>query len=321
MSTQALSLEHWETYYRGGAIATCPMGPGGDYDLEVRQAWVEFFSTLPEGARILDVGTGNGVVALIAAETAVARGRNWDIHGTDLAQIDPPRHVQDGARRLAGITFHAGVATEHLPFEAESFDAVSGHYALEYTDTAAALAQIRRVLKPGGDAQFIVHNTDSLLVQSARQSLQQAELVLGETKVFRRLHRLVTMENVIPGTTERVTAELRAAIQALKRGLQQARQERTGLILSVTLDAVQKLLEARKEMRPQAVGLEVDRAEGELRASVRRLNDLLAHARSAQDMEGMEKDAAAAGFSLIERMPQYYGGTNLVGWLLQLHRA
>ena len=73
MSTQALSLEQWETYYRGGAIATCPMGPDGDYDLEVRQAWVEFFSTLPEGARILDVGTGNGVVALIAAETASAR--------------------------------------------------------------------------------------------------------------------------------------------------------------------------------------------------------------------------------------------------------
>ncbi|HVR81109.1 MAG TPA: class I SAM-dependent methyltransferase [Luteimonas sp.] len=317
-----MSQEQWETYYRGGMIATCPTGPDGGYDLEVRDAWVEFFSMLPEGARILDVGTGNGVVALIAAETASARGRNWEIHGTDLAQIDPPRHVPDGARRLAGIAFHAGVATEHLPFEAESFDAVSGHYALEYTDTAAALAEIHRVLKSSGDAQFVIHSTESLLVLNARRSLLEADLVLAETKVYRRLHRLVTMEQVTPGTTQRVTADLRAAIQTLKQALQQARQVvGSGGVLSVALDAVQKLLAARKEMKAHEVGLEVDRAEADMRALVRRLNDLIEHARTQADMESIEKDAAAAGFSLIERMPQYYAGKNLVGWQLLLHRA
>jgi ubiquinone/menaquinone biosynthesis C-methylase UbiE len=316
-----LSLEQWETYYRGGAIATCPTGPDGGYDLEVREAWVEFFSTLADGARILDVGTGNGVVALIAAETAAARGQNWEIHATDLAQIDPPRHVPDGARRLAGITFHAGVATERLPFEAESFDAVSGHYALEYTDTAVALAEIHRVLRSASNAQFILHSADSALVQSARRSLQEGELVLVETKVFRRLHRLVTMEQVTPATTQRAATELRAAIQALKRALQQAREAGAGNVLSVALDAVHKLLVARREMKPQAVGLEVDRAEDELRASIRRLHDLLAHAASERDMENIEKDAAAAGFSLIERTRQYHAGSNLVGWQLLLHRA
>lgn len=316
-----MSQEQWETYYRGGMISTCPTAPDGGYDLEVREAWVEFFSLLPDGARILDVGTGNGVVAQIAVQTASSLGRNWEIHATDLALIDPPRHVPDGVRRLAGITFHPGVATEHLPFEAESFDAVSGHYALEYTDTATALAEIHRVLKPGGDAQFIIHSIDSVLVHAAGRSLREAELVLGETKIFRRLHRLVTMEQVTPGTTERVTAELRAAIQTVKQAIQQAQPAGAGGVLSIALDAVHKLLVARKEMKPQAVGLEVDRAEGELRASARRLNDLLAHARTEPDMENIEKDAAAAGFSLIERMPQFHAGKNLVGWQLLLHRA
>lgn len=316
-----MSLEQWETYYRGGLIATCPTGADGGYDLEVRDAWVEFFSLLPAQARILDVGTGNGVVALIAAETAQAQGRNWEIHASDLAQIDPPRHVPDGARRFAGITFHPGVATEHLPFESESFDAVSGHYALEYTDTQAALAEIHRVLKPGGDAQFIIHHADSMLLQSARRTLHEAELVLVETKVFRRLHRLVSMEQVVPDTAKRATAELRAAIHALKQALEQARKVGSGWVLNVALDAVQKLLVARKEMKPAAVGLEVDRAEAEMRASVRRLNDLVGHARSQQDMDGIQTQAAASGFSLIERMPQYHAGSNLVGWQLLLHRA
>jgi len=316
-----LSLEQWETYYRSGAISTCPMAPDGGYDLEVREAWVEFFSLLPEGARILDVGTGNGVVALIAAETASALGRHWDIDATDLAQINPPRDVPDGARRLAGISFHAGVATEHLPFEAGSFDAVSGHYALEYTDKPAALAEIHRVLKSTGSARFVMHSADSVVIRSALWSLEEADLVLGQTKIFRRLHKLLTMENVAPGTTERAATELRSAIQILKQGIEKAKQVGAGRVLSVALDAVQKLLVARKQLDAQTAGLEVDRAEGELRDSARRLNDLLAHARTEHEMEDVERAAATAGFTCIERMPQFHAGKNLVGWQLLLRRA
>lgn len=315
-----MSLDQWETYYRGGTIATCPTAADGGYDREVREAWVEFFSVLPDQARILDVGTGNGVVALIAAETATARGRHWEIHATDLAKIDPIRYVSDGARRLAGITFHPGVATEDLPFDDESFDAVSGHYALEYAPIGAAMAQIHRVLKSDGNAQFIIHHADSLLVRSARRSLLEAELVFGQTKIFKSLHRLVTMDPNQADAIDAATAELRAGIHTLKQGLQQATQEGGGRILSVALDAVQKLLTARKEIHPQAVGQEVDRAQAEMRASVRRLNDLLAHARSDQDMDEIQKQAAAAGFDQIERVPQYYDGNNLVGWQLLLHR-
>ncbi|MES2858395.1 MAG: class I SAM-dependent methyltransferase [Pseudomonadota bacterium] len=302
-------------------ISTCPTAADGGYDLEVREGWVEFFSMLPDRARILDVGTGNGVVAQIAVQTAAELGRTWDVHATDLALIDPVLHVPDGARRLAGITFHPGVATEQLPFEAEHFDAVSGHYALEYTQTASALAEIHRVLKPGSNAQFIIHSVDSVLVHAARRSLQEAELVLGETRIFRRLHRLVTMEEVTPGTTETITAELRAAIQAVKQGIQQAEPSGAGGVLSIALDAVHKLLIARKEMGPQAAGLEVDRAEGELRASALRLHDLMTHARTLAQMDTIEQEAATAGFSLIERMPQFHAGNNLVGWQLLMHRA
>jgi ubiquinone/menaquinone biosynthesis C-methylase UbiE len=315
-----LSLEQWENYYRSGAIATCPTAADGGYDLEVRQSWVEFFSTLADGARILDVGTGNGVVALIAKDTAAALGRSWQIDATDLARIDPPRHVPNGKSRFDGIRFHAGVATEKLPFETRQFDAVSGHYSLEYCHTAAALAEIFRVLKPGGSAQFVLHHSDSVLIRSAGVSLREADLVFKQTKVYRRLHRLVTMEQVTPGVTDHATRELRAAIQVLRQALPQARQAGGGRVLAVALDAVQKLLEARRSLPPQTAGLEVERVEADLRGSTRRLKDLLEHARTEADMDALQQQAAAVGFTLIERLPQLHDGRHLVGWQLLLHR-
>lgn len=319
-----MSPEQVEAKNHGGAHATGSAGSVGAYVLEVRAAWVEFLSTLPKTARILDVGTRDGVVALIASETASALGRNWEIHATGPVQIDSSRQMPDGPDRLAGVTFHAGVAAERLPFEAESFDALCGHYALEDTDIVAALAEIHRVMKPGSDAQFILHHSDSVTIQSARWAQQEADLVLKETKLYRRLHKLVTMEQVTPGTTQRATTDLRTAIQSVKQALAQTRKTRpagAGRVLSVALDAIQKLLVARKQMSAHAAGREVDRAEEELRVSVRRLNDLVTRARTEQDMATIEKHAAAAGFSLIERLPQYHAGNNLVGWQLLMHRA
>lgn len=317
-----MSLEQWETFYQGGALATGPAGADGLYDLEVRQAWTEFFSTLPADARLLDIGTGNGVIALIAKEVAAARGINWQIHGADLARIDPPRHVANGAQRFAGVTFHAGVATERLPFDDASFDAVSGHYALEYSDLPAALAQIHRVLKPGGDAQFVVHHAESALVRSARNSMREADLVLKQTRIYRRLHRLVSMDHVPKATMDRATRELVDAIRLLKEELAQAqaRHPGAGRILKVALDAVQTLLAARREGRPEVVAIDVDRAEEEMRAAWRRLNDLVAHARSDDDMANIQRAAVERGFSLVEYTPLQHALTNLVGWQLLLHR-
>jgi ubiquinone/menaquinone biosynthesis C-methylase UbiE len=313
-----LSLEHWETYYRGGALATCPTHADGGYDLELRDAWVDFFTHLPEGARILDVGTGNGVVALIALETSTELGRSYEIHGTDLARINPSRDLPEGEKRLAGIRFHPGVATEELPFEPESFDAVSGHYALEYTHIDEALAEIHRVLKPAGRARFIMHHKNSLLVQNAHGSLRQADWVLKETKIYRLLRRHIEAERKSQFAARKTWHELNLAAEFLQEG---RRDQGADLIVGVTLDAVQKLLSLRTKLPPATLEREIDRVEGELRAAVRRLHDLVDRAQRESDMAEIEASAMSAGFSVLERVEQLHAGQNLVGWRLTLGRG
>ena len=67
-----MSLDQWETFYRSGAIVTGPAGPDGGYDLELRAAWVEFFSTLGPSASVLDIGTARIIGATFSGDAAVA---------------------------------------------------------------------------------------------------------------------------------------------------------------------------------------------------------------------------------------------------------
>jgi ubiquinone/menaquinone biosynthesis C-methylase UbiE len=316
--SRAVSLQHWEKYYRGGALVSCPLGPGSGYTHELRDIWVGFFSALPDGARILDVGTGNGAVALIALETATVAGRHFEIHGTDLAQIDPVRNVRDGARLFAGIRFHAGVPSERLPFEASSFDAVSGHYALEYTNTALALPEIHRVLKPGGNAQFVMHHAGSIVAHKARQTLEQSTLVLEQTNILRKLRRHLAAERRSQTAARRTAADLASALGTLE---QAAGQSDNPLILNVTIDAVRKLLAARQHMSPATLDLETERFEGDVRASAMRLRDLIRCGLTEAGVQAVADQARCQGLSVLESTLQYHAGNVLVGWRLRLAKG
>jgi ubiquinone/menaquinone biosynthesis C-methylase UbiE len=316
-----VSLQHWENFYRAGALATGPTGPDGGYDQQVLQAWLDFFSALPDGACVVDIGTGNGVVAAIAAQQGRALGRQWTVHGVDLAQIQPMQDVPGAAQRLAGIQFHPGVGAEQLPFGDASVDAISGHYALEYADTARALAEAARVLKPGGAAQFVLHHSASVLVHNARLSLAQADYVLSDNKVYRKLRRVVSMTGETQAVVQRAAEELREAIQGLKHALGVAAQTSSSVVLEVSLDAVHKLLVARTQMSPAAAECEVDLVEGELRASVRRLTDLVSRARDAAALQVLVEQARACGLAQVHLGEMVHGDNQLVGWKLVLRRA
>ena len=102
---------------------------------------------LTAGQRLLDFGCGPGTISMGLAK-AVEPG---EFHGIDMeeSQIAIARSAaQAGGHDNA--TFHVGDVTK-LPFADEYFDVAFCHTVLTHVpDTAAALKEAKRVLKPGG---------------------------------------------------------------------------------------------------------------------------------------------------------------------------
>ena len=105
-------------------------------------------ANLQPGETVLDLGTGTGAVAILAATQVGATGR---IKAID---ISPEMLTKAAARlqnlQLTNIDLLEGGA-EALPANGRSIDAVVASLSLMYViDRAAAAQEIARVLRPGG---------------------------------------------------------------------------------------------------------------------------------------------------------------------------
>ena len=113
----------------------------------------EFFidAGIVPGMRILDVGSGSGDVALLAADLV---GDNGSVVGVDRAPaaIRAARRRAE-ARALGNVSFREGDPAE-MTFEG-LFDAVVGRYVLLFqAEPAHLLRRLARCLQPGGVVVF-----------------------------------------------------------------------------------------------------------------------------------------------------------------------
>jgi SAM-dependent methyltransferase len=124
---------------------------------------------LPTGATVVDIGSGAGTDLLLAAFHVGPHGRAI---GVDMTEAMRDR-AQRGATTcgMVHVEVREGEATA-LPIDAESVDVVISNGVLNLVpEKRAAIAEIRRILKPGGRVQIADIVLGVELPEEARQDI------------------------------------------------------------------------------------------------------------------------------------------------------
>ncbi len=196
---------YWNAHIHDLEIARHPIGTKGFFE-DLAAYRYEKLAYLPRvvdftayrGQRLLEVGCGVGLdLVRFARHGAI-------VTGVDLAEVAIDLARQHFA--LSGVDGELLVIDgEDLRFDSERFDVVYAHGVLQYTaDAPRMLSEIRRVLKPGGQAIVMVYHRYSWLTLMATLfgvPLEHADAPVLKTysiREFRTLLRGFSCVQIIP---------------------------------------------------------------------------------------------------------------------------
>jgi SAM-dependent methyltransferase len=155
----------WSRYWSHGAAHSCGGSYGNRYEGALAQFWRAAFGGLKDGARVLDICTGNGPLPQLLLD--MHKGSSISCDAIDLAVLAPEWYGKLPEAQRAQVRFHGQQAAEQLPFSDHSFDMVVSQYGLEYTDLAGSVPELLRVLAKDGKVRLIAHHVDARPVRLA----------------------------------------------------------------------------------------------------------------------------------------------------------
>ncbi|MFO7539906.1 MAG: class I SAM-dependent methyltransferase [Chloroflexota bacterium] len=176
---------YWNDHIHDLEIAVHPVGTA-EFFRELDAYRFDKLRYLPQvvdfdgyaGQRLLEVGCGVGIdLARFARGGAVVTGIDLSETAVSLARQNFAQQGLTGALQTMN--------GEALEYDEASFDVVYAHGVLQYTaDPARMVGEIRRVLRPGGQAIIMVYNRYSWL--NALSKLMKVELEHEDAPVLRK---------------------------------------------------------------------------------------------------------------------------------------
>lgn len=316
MSHASVDEDVWRRYWSTGRLAACLDRQAPNYRGPIHREWYEFFSALRSRSVVLDVATGNGAIAAIAAAVSRDQQRDFTINGIDSADIDPPRFAGHLLGDLSGVSFHPKTYAERLPFDSASIDAVCGQYALEYTDVDRSIPELLRVLRSSGSFRFVVHSRQGVVWEATCRQLKQARIIESRSGLFETLRQLIDAERA-GKTSAKQSRPRKAKFQALARRI--ASDARTGgdpELVNNVLATVAEIYEYRRQTGLEETMHQLDLAERDLADHAARLQALSDAAMDQREVENLASMMEAAGGTRLETRIVLDSREVQVGWCL-----
>jgi SAM-dependent methyltransferase len=142
-----------------------------EWKLNQFHARIAALAAVQAGGRVLDLGCGwgNGLPALLAAVGATGRvvGADRDRSGLDAIKAKHADAIADGQLSVVHLDFG-----KELPLSDASFDRVVCQNVIEcIADRERLIAEMHRILRPGGTALVGHHDFDGVLIASEDRAL------------------------------------------------------------------------------------------------------------------------------------------------------
>lgn len=305
----SMDYDHWSDYWATGALTSLPQDFSFNYDGEVEAFWHQQFDALPAPARLLDVCTGNGPIALLAAAWSRENERDLEITAVDAANLHPDliaRRAPESVDLIERIRFVGQTPIETLPFDDACFDLLTSQFGLEYSDLDRAAPQLARVMLPGGRLAAVCHGADSDLIATMGEEQTDYER-LEQSRLLDVLRSWESGQLADP--------DFRGRLDRLLRRLATDPATRTSPLLSSVVQAMAGLLNLPggqlREQRDAVAGY-----RRQLLAGRARLEDMLRINRRIAEHPDWHQPLAHAGLVLDHSEPLIYRGEHPMGTCL-----
>ncbi|MNM45744.1 hypothetical protein D3C81_566710 [compost metagenome] len=306
---------HWTSLWQSGVLHSCNTAIADNYDGDIQAFWRSQFSTLSPEQRVVDLGTGNGALPLLAK----AINPSLRLHGIDSALINPAEDMRNGGHDYTGIQFHPGCAMDTLPFPDGSIQLITSQFAFEYAPQASALAELLRVLDPvHGRIAMVLHSTDSEISQMTLRQLQGLHFLFNTLGIFDKAHLLARavqdQQQGRSGNAERARTEFNTAANKLML-------EMSTTVAAPILDKAHALLHGALVHLAPAPASSADlleRAQLLLQHEQQRLQDMQLAAYDSQRLQALTDMLCKAG--LMVATDVLHQTDTMMGWTLVAHR-
>lgn len=314
MNDQNESTRHWTNLWRTGVLHSSTASNKENYDGEAAAFWDAQFEKLDTGDRVVDLGTGNGAVLLLAKKHQAL----LDLHGVDSASIDPGKDTGAAGHDYNGIVFHPNCSMAQLPFADGSVQLVTSQYAFEYAARELAVPELLRVLDPNcGRIAMILHSTDSEISRMSAIQLEALDFVFEDLGIVQKAILLADALST-PDSRPHDRESLRLAFNDAATGLM---KRVSAADHAPILDTVYTLL--RRAMSslasaPANSAKVMSATEAQLRNERQRLLEMQHSAQTSQQLHALEQQLSGNGLKVF--VASHYQQGSVMGWKLVANR-
>ena len=327
MSSKKLSRDEWSEFWKNDTLTTFLGTFGRNYDGEIKAYWDNCFSKLPNNAKIIDLATGNGALALLAMQYSKAHANDFSVTGIDFANINPnqiPSLSTDEKKLIESIEFLSNSNIEQTNLAEKSYDCAISQYGIEYSNLEKTIPELKRILKPNALFSVIVHHTDSKIIKQSRESLQQIDICCKDSNLEALLLEII--KNFSKANSQAEFAELIQSEKlkklrsdynlAIREIASKAEAFENKWVTDFVLSSFSKILGLAPDISLTEKLKNIESIHTELEIYTKRTEDLLAAALNEEHFTLFEELLLTNGFKNIQTAPQYYKGSDLIGFTI-----